>query len=191
MPKEYICIQMGTKPVVIENPILNSAFKEPSLHFKFSDDGITNEIVEDRRVSSYFIPIAKPKKRGRECKQLRSKPSGRRTASRRTPSLTKSAPVWPNGDLADIRASPKPRLSSWIIGKTQPENGSFSSARSRPSKPSSTSPKSPQSMEIHGLKISSRTSTRTPTRCFTASPSKWPLAAEKRWSWPCSSPGMS
>jgi type III restriction enzyme len=51
--------------VVIENPILNSPFGEPSCHFKFADEGITNEIVEARRVSSYFIPIAKPKKKGK------------------------------------------------------------------------------------------------------------------------------
>ena len=50
--------------VVIENPILNSPYKEPSRHFKFSDEGITNEIVESRRISSYFIPIAQPKKKG-------------------------------------------------------------------------------------------------------------------------------
>ena len=51
--------------VVIESPILNSPFEEPVRHFKFSDEGITNEIVEARRVSSYFIPIAKPKKKGK------------------------------------------------------------------------------------------------------------------------------
>jgi len=49
--------------VVIENPILNSPFGEPQKHFRFSEDGITNEVVEARRVSSYFIPIARPKKR--------------------------------------------------------------------------------------------------------------------------------
>jgi alpha-beta hydrolase superfamily lysophospholipase len=42
--------------VVIENPILNSPFKEPTRHFKFSDDGITDEVVESRRISSYFVP---------------------------------------------------------------------------------------------------------------------------------------
>lgn len=41
--------------VVIENPILNSPFKEPTRHFRFSDEGITNDIVEARRVSSYFV----------------------------------------------------------------------------------------------------------------------------------------
>ena len=49
--------------VVIENPILNSPYKEPSRHFKFSDDGITNEEVESRRISTYFVPIARPRKK--------------------------------------------------------------------------------------------------------------------------------
>ncbi len=53
------------KQVVIENPIINSPFEEPGRHFRFSDEGITNEIAEERRVSSYFVPIAKPKKKGK------------------------------------------------------------------------------------------------------------------------------
>ena len=52
-------------PVVIENPILNSPFHEPRRHWRFSDEGITDDIVDSRRVSSYFIPIARPKKKGR------------------------------------------------------------------------------------------------------------------------------
>ncbi|BAZ97473.1 MULTISPECIES: BPTD_3080 family restriction endonuclease [Dehalococcoides] len=51
--------------VVIENPILNSPFQEPTRHFRFSDEGITNDVVYTRRISSYFIPIAKPKKKGK------------------------------------------------------------------------------------------------------------------------------
>lgn len=54
------------KQVVIENPVINSPFDEPKKHFRFSDDGITNEIIGTRRISSYFIPIAKPKKKGRQ-----------------------------------------------------------------------------------------------------------------------------
>jgi len=52
--------------VVIENPIINSPFDEPQRHFRFTEEGITNEIVEARRISSYFIPIAQPKKRGKQ-----------------------------------------------------------------------------------------------------------------------------
>jgi type III restriction enzyme len=49
--------------VVIENPIINSPFVEPARHFKFADEGITSEIDYGRRVSSYFVPIARPKKK--------------------------------------------------------------------------------------------------------------------------------
>jgi type III restriction enzyme len=54
--------------VVIEKPVINSPFEEPTLHFRFSDEGITDEPVEGRRTSSYFVPIAKSKKQG--AKQL-------------------------------------------------------------------------------------------------------------------------
>ncbi|MCX7428144.1 MAG: hypothetical protein NTW96_21250 [Planctomycetia bacterium] len=50
------------RQVVIENPILNSPFDEPARHFRFDDEGITNEIVDQRRISAYFVPIARPKK---------------------------------------------------------------------------------------------------------------------------------
>ena len=49
------------KQVIIENPVINSPFSEPQHHFKFDEGGITDEIVERRRQSEYFIPIPKPK----------------------------------------------------------------------------------------------------------------------------------
>ena len=55
---------MVRRQVVIENPILNSPYEAPSRHWKFTDDGITNEEVIGRRPSSYFVPIAQPRKRG-------------------------------------------------------------------------------------------------------------------------------
>ena len=47
---------------LIENPILNSPFFEPDRHFKFTDEGISNEIVDRRR---YRQPVAN-EKGGRE-----------------------------------------------------------------------------------------------------------------------------
>ncbi|HVZ17431.1 MAG TPA: DEAD/DEAH box helicase family protein, partial [Terriglobales bacterium] len=49
--------------VVIENPILNSPFEEPRRHFYFEDSGITDKIVESRRLSAYFVPIPPSKKK--------------------------------------------------------------------------------------------------------------------------------
>jgi type III restriction enzyme len=51
-------------PVVIENPIINSPFEEPTSHYRFDEnDQITNVIDSGRRPSSYFLPIAAPRKR--------------------------------------------------------------------------------------------------------------------------------
>jgi len=49
---------------LIDNPILNSPYDEPERHWRFGEGGITGDIVEDRRISSYFMPIAKSKKKG-------------------------------------------------------------------------------------------------------------------------------
>ena len=49
---------------VIENPIINSPYAGPERHFKFDREGITNEIIEGRRPSEYFIPVPRPRKRG-------------------------------------------------------------------------------------------------------------------------------
>ncbi|HEX3316182.1 MAG TPA: DEAD/DEAH box helicase family protein, partial [Gemmataceae bacterium] len=51
------------KQVVIDNPILNSPFDEPKSHFRLEPDGITNEILEGRRRSMYFIPVPEPRKK--------------------------------------------------------------------------------------------------------------------------------
>jgi type III restriction enzyme len=56
----------GVKQIVIENPILNSPFKEPRRHYKFDEDGITDQPVEARRPSSYFVPIAAPRKKTKQ-----------------------------------------------------------------------------------------------------------------------------
>jgi len=56
------------KQVVIQNPVINSPFVEPRWHFRFDDDGITDDIANGRRDSCYFVPIAQPHKKG--AKQL-------------------------------------------------------------------------------------------------------------------------
>lgn len=54
--------------VIIENPILNSPFEAPRRHFRFTEEGITDEVVEGRRISQYFVPI--PRSRKRNPKQI-------------------------------------------------------------------------------------------------------------------------
>ena len=52
--------------IVIENPVLNSPYAEPKRHFFFDEDGITDRVVDSRRISSYFVPIPGPKKKGKQ-----------------------------------------------------------------------------------------------------------------------------
>ncbi len=42
---------------VIDNPILNGPYDVPTRHWRFDDSGITDEIVEARRPSGYFVPV--------------------------------------------------------------------------------------------------------------------------------------
>lgn len=51
---------------VIDKPIINSPYRAPDKHFKFDNDGITNEVVPGRRPSSYFVPVPAPRKRGQQ-----------------------------------------------------------------------------------------------------------------------------
>ena len=53
------------RQVIIENPILNSPFDEPTRHFRFTEDGIADDIAQARRVSAYFVPVPRPRKGGR------------------------------------------------------------------------------------------------------------------------------
>jgi len=49
----------------IDNPIVNSPFAEPSRHFAFDADGITDEVVESRRPSTHLTAVP-PVKRQRK-----------------------------------------------------------------------------------------------------------------------------
>ena len=45
----------------MKSPILNSPYFEPARHFKSDERGITDEVLELRRPSSFYIPIPRAK----------------------------------------------------------------------------------------------------------------------------------
>jgi len=49
---------------VIDNPILNGPYDPPTRHWRFDHSGITDEVVEGRRTSSYFVPVPAARHRG-------------------------------------------------------------------------------------------------------------------------------
>jgi type III restriction enzyme len=49
----------------VNNPILNSPFREPDRHFHLNEDGTPTGIINPaRRPSAYVVPIPQAKKRG-------------------------------------------------------------------------------------------------------------------------------
>ena len=55
----------------LENPILNSPFEEPSLHFRFDEhNSITNEIVDGLRPGAAIVPVALPRGRKSDPQQM-------------------------------------------------------------------------------------------------------------------------
>src|SRR5450759_2812193 len=97
--------------VVIENPILNSPFREPTRHFRFDDEGITNEIVAGRRVSSYFIPIPQPRKKGKQLVFDTEWTKDRIEENKLVNRIRERVAMWREGEYADATRS-RMRLTS-------------------------------------------------------------------------------
>ncbi len=104
------------KQVVIENPVINSPYREPDRHFRFTDEGITNEIVKGRRSSSYFIPIAKPKKKKAEQQQLhfdtewtQDRIEENKTVNR----IRERVKIWRQGGYVGVTPTTRQLLAYW------------------------------------------------------------------------------
>jgi adenine-specific DNA-methyltransferase len=47
--------------LVIANPIINGPYDEPARHLRFDAGGITDQVDDGRRPSSYFVPVPRPR----------------------------------------------------------------------------------------------------------------------------------
>ena len=100
-------------PVVIENPVINSPFGEPTCHFRFTDEGITDEIIEARRVSQYFIPIAKPKKKGKQLQFDTEWTQDRIEENERVNKIRSRVKLWREGGYLGVTPTTSRLLAYW------------------------------------------------------------------------------
>ncbi len=98
---------------LIENPILNSPYREPTRHFRFGDEGITNEIVETRRASAYFVPIPPPKKKGKQLVFDTEWTEDRLTANDEVDRIRERVKHWREGDYQGITQVTRQLLQHW------------------------------------------------------------------------------
>lgn len=100
--------------VVIENPVLNSPFEEPKRHFRFTEDGITDEIIEERRISQYFVPI--PRARKKSPKQLSFETewtSDRVEENKEINRIRERVAIWRKGGYVGITKTTARLLEYW------------------------------------------------------------------------------
>ena len=101
------------KQVVIENPVINSPFLEPTRHFRFTDEGITDEVSDGRRVSSYFIPIAQPRKRGRQLAFDTEWTKDRIEENKLVNQIRERVKIWRQGGYVGVTPTTRRLLSYW------------------------------------------------------------------------------
>ena len=102
------------QPAFIENPVINSPYKEPRRLFVFDNEGITNEIAKGLRPSTFFIPIAPPKR-----KEAQLQIEGLMTADRmRLNELIKrtrgEVTLWRRGGYVGISPTTRQQLDYWL-----------------------------------------------------------------------------
>jgi type III restriction enzyme len=107
-------------PVVIANPVINSPFVEPRRHFRFDDNGITDEIVSERRASSYFIPIAKPKKKSKDAQQtFEDWTADRIEENKNVNRIRQRVKLWREGRYPDVTRTTARLLDHWTSADRQ------------------------------------------------------------------------
>jgi type III restriction enzyme len=107
------------RQVIIENPILNSPFAEPERHFRFTEEGITNEVVEKRRVSSYFVPIAQPKKKGKQLTFETQWTQDRVRENNFINLIRIRVGMWRQGGYVDVTSTTRRLLEYWTDSKRE------------------------------------------------------------------------
>ncbi|MCX6832162.1 MAG: DEAD/DEAH box helicase family protein [candidate division Zixibacteria bacterium] len=99
--------------VLIENPILNSPYVEPKRHFRFDEEGITDEVVEQRRQSSYFVPIARPKKKGKQLQFDTEWTQDRIEENKQVNRIRERVGIWRQGGYAGVTNTTRRLLEYW------------------------------------------------------------------------------
>ncbi|MDO9541783.1 MAG: DEAD/DEAH box helicase family protein [Kiritimatiellia bacterium] len=101
---------------IIENPVINSPFAEPLRHFRFDDEGITNEIVPARRISAYFIPIAQPRKRTKDQLVFNTEWTKDRMEENKTINrIRERVALWRRGGYPGVTRTTARLLEYWTI----------------------------------------------------------------------------
>jgi len=100
--------------VVIENPVLNSAYAEPLRHFRFDEEGITDQVEEYRRPSAYFVPVPQPRKRGKQMVLDTQWTKDRVEENKLVNQIREKVVKWRKGRYLDVTKTTSRLLEYWL-----------------------------------------------------------------------------
>ena len=101
------------KQGIIANPVINSPFAPPTRHFKFAEDGITDEIIEERRTSAYFIPVPRSRKRGKQMILDTEWTEDRIEPNKLVNQIREKVSLWRKGGYRDVTRTTARLLDYW------------------------------------------------------------------------------
>ncbi|MBM3323006.1 restriction endonuclease subunit R, partial [candidate division WOR-3 bacterium] len=102
------------RQVTIENPVLNPAFAEPTRHFLFDEEGITDQVVELRRPSAYFVPVPQPRsKSGKQMVLDTQWTKDRVEENKLVNQIRQRVGIWRRGHYLDVTRTTARLLEYW------------------------------------------------------------------------------
>lgn len=99
--------------IVIANPVLNPLYREPGRHFRFDERGITDEIIEARRPSSYFVPIPPPKTKSKQLSFETQWTQDRTEETKFVNLVRRQVATWRRGDYPGVTRTTRRLLAYW------------------------------------------------------------------------------
>jgi type III restriction enzyme len=101
------------RDAVIENPVVNSPFRVPDRHFRFDERGITSDVTEGRRRSSYFIPIPSARKIGSQLAFETEWTSDRLQENETINRIRERVDLWRQGGHQGVTTTTRRLLDYW------------------------------------------------------------------------------
>jgi hypothetical protein len=100
--------------IIIQNPVINSPFVEPTRHFEFGDRGITGRIIHgSHRESSYFVPIPQGRRQSAQLSLEAEWTKDRLRANDLVNRIREKVRLWRQGRYAGIPAMTASLLQYW------------------------------------------------------------------------------
>lgn len=100
----------------MKSPILNSPYFEPDRHFKADERGLTDEIIESRRPSSFYIPVPRAKTRQKQLELNTSEGAFGTELQKENEFINKvrtKIKQWRDGGYSGITKTSRDLLSYW------------------------------------------------------------------------------